>query len=287
MCGAVAHGETPSSLPTWRDLDVATRSSQISLERAIASHPVRSHRAPLAEAGRFVDHVAMRAFLVAIALVGCSDDAPKNIDAAIPIDAVPDAPPDAPVPACTSYCAEIQANCTGANAQYADVAHCLTACNSFTVGTSTDMLGNTLGCRLYHADAAGMGTPELHCQHAGPGGDQISAMPQGMCSGGDVCESFCKLQIQACGSLEAPLPGDPLDETNNHLFQYRNLERCIGVCARFDKNHLYSTLAAGDSLACRLYQATAAAVAVMPDGVMHCAFTGETAKGPCAGPPTP
>jgi hypothetical protein len=58
-------------------------------------------------------------------------------------------------------------------------------------------------------------------------------------------------------------------------------------CAGFDKTHEYSTMAAGDSLACRLYHATSAAIAVTPNGTTECPYTAATPTGPCAGAATP
>src|SRR4051812_38483230 len=102
----------------------------------------------------------MRTFWILAVLVGCGDDGGgARVDAA----------PDAFVALdCPTYCTEIQANCTGANAQYADREHCIAACASFPVGTSkvTDMSGNTLGCRIYHAGGPSMTTPATHCAHA-------------------------------------------------------------------------------------------------------------------------
>lgn len=227
----------------------------------------------------------MRAFLIAITLVGCNGDNPSAIDAA-PIDAVPDAPP---VLDCPTYCAEIQVNCTDTNAQYADRAACDAACKSFTVGTSTvtDMSGNTLGCRIYHAGPPSQTAPTTHCAHAGPGGDLITATSPGFCSGGDICTSFCALEIAACGSLDAPLPGNPRDSTNNPLFQYQNMANCVEACSKFDKTHPYSTTASGNSLACRLNEAVRASISVMPDGAMHCSATAANLKGACAGTAMP
>lgn len=189
---------------------------------------------------------------------------------------------------CPSYCAEVQSNCTGTNAQYVDTAHCMAACSSFAVGTSTvnDTSGNTLGCRIYHGGAPAKMAPATHCPHAGLGGDRITASPPGVCSGGDVCESFCALDIKACGTLDAPLPGNPRDSTNNPIYQYRNVADCMTVCASFDKTHEYSTISAGDSLACRLLHATSAAISVT-NAQTECPYTGMLPKGACAGIPTP
>jgi hypothetical protein len=126
-----------------------------------------------------------------------------------------------------------------------------------------------------------------HCVHAGPGGDLITATPPAFCSGGDVCESFCTLEIKACGSLDAPLPGNPRDATGNPLFQYLNMTNCVMSCATFDKTHEYSTMAAGNSLACRLLHATSAAIAVTPNGASDCSYTAADPTGPCSGVATP
>lgn len=221
-------------------------------------------------------HFMRASFLILAVLLGCGDDQPAPDAIPVTLD-------------CPSYCREIQANCTGANAQYPDMAHCMAACASFPVATSaiTDMSGNTLGCRIYHAGSPSTTAPETHCAHAGPGGDLITANPPGVCSGGDVCTSFCALEIKACGSLDAPLPGNPRDPTGNPLFQYRNMANCMTNCAAFDKTHPYSIAAAGDSLACRLLHATSAAIAVSPNGETECPYTAVAPTGPCAGTPTP
>lgn len=223
----------------------------------------------------------MRTFLILATLTGCGGDKKPAIDA------MPDMAPVALD--CPTYCAEIQTNCTGDNAQYLDMAHCMATCASFTVGASTvdDMSGDTLGCRIYHGGAPSRMSPATHCPHAGPAGDLLTATPPAFCSGGNVCESFCTLEIKACGSLDAPLPGNPTDETNNPLFQYQNMDDCMRLCASYDKTHAYSTAAMGNSLACRLLQATSAAIAVTPNGMMYCRYTADFARGPCVGTPSP
>jgi hypothetical protein len=233
----------------------------------------------------------MRTLVVMMALVSCNHEN-AAVDAAIPADAVRiDAKPDAPPVAldCPSYCTEIQANCKSANAQYSDAAHCSSACKSFVVGASqvTDSSGNTLGCRIYHAGTPSMTDPGTHCVHAGPGGDLITAVAPAFCSGGDVCASFCALEIMACGTQMEPLPGMPRDGDNNPLYQYQNLADCMSQCSKFDKTHAYSTTAVGDSLACRMFQATEAAIAVTPDGAAHCSETSPFTRGVCAGTAMP
>ena len=227
----------------------------------------------------------MRPFFIVLALVGCGSDDKPAIDAAMP-----DAPPALDCPA---YCTEIQANCTSGNAQYPEMdlgmAHCMATCASFTVGTSTvtDMTGNTLGCRIYHGGAPSKMSPGTNCAHAGQAGDLLMATPPAFCSGGDVCVSFCALEIKACGSLDAPLPGNPRDANGNPLFQYLNMTNCVTTCASFDKTHPYTITAAGDSLACRLFHATSAAIAVTPNATTECSATAPFPTGPCSGPATP
>ncbi len=226
--------------------------------------------------------VPMRTLLVLVVLAGCGGQCGSP-------DTSVDAPPDAP-PAvdCKTYCALIEANCDDEYEQYPDLGHCEAACASFKVESSmvSDKPGNTLECRIYHAGDPSMKAPGLHCAHAGPAGDRIEAGAPAMCSGGNVCESFCTLQIQACGSLDEPLRGNPTDANGNPLFQYQNMINCMENCATFDKTHAYSTLATGDSLACRLLQATGAALS-MDNAKMKCASTGGFPTGPCAGPPMP
>lgn len=222
----------------------------------------------------------MLGLLVGIAVTGCGGGDDRPIDAAI--DALP-------MLDCPTYCSEVQANCTGADAQYSDMDHCAAACKSFAVGTSTvvDKSGNTLGCRIYHAGAPSKMAAATHCPHAGPAGDLIPASAPAFCSGGDLCASFCTLEILACGSLDAPLPDNPKDETGNPLFQYQNLADCMRLCPSFDKTHVFSTSAVGNSLACRLNAAISAAISVTPNAKTYCAYTAEFPTGACAGTASP
>ena len=232
----------------------------------------------------------MRTFFIMIVLAGCGGKNNVSIDAAI--DASIDAAIDAlPMLNCSAYCTDIQKNCTGTNRQYPmelDMNHCNAVCESFTVGTSTvaDTSGNTLGCRIHHADFPST-MAATDCAQAGPGGDLMTATdPQQGCSGGDVCTSFCTLEIKACGSQDAPLPGNPKDDTGNPLFQYVNQGNCVNLCHSWNKMHVYSTTSTGDSLACRLSAAVMAVTNVM-DGKTHCADTADFPTGMCAGAPMP
>jgi len=203
----------------------------------------------------------MRKLIFILALVGCSDDNKTTVDAApaVALD-------------CTTYCNEIQMNCTGANTQYSDAAHCMATCTSFPKGALTDTGGqNTLGCRIYHAGSPAAMTPATHCPHAGPGGDKTSvAAPGGTC--GDACTSFCTLEIQACG-----VTGDAGGNG-----QYASQAACVAACANFpNKDKLYTTASGGDSLACRLYHATNAVIS--GNAKTHCPHTAQTPMNPATG----
>jgi len=198
------------------------------------------------------------------------------IDAGAPSDATV-SPIDGPATlSCGDYCTTIQANCTGTNAQYPDVTHCMAACGSFAVGAFADIAGNTLGCRNYYAGVPAMQEPTTHCPQAGPGGDLTNAAAPGVC--GDACTSFCTLEIKACG-----VTGD-----GGANGQYTSQAACVTACAGFpNKNNLYSPTSHGDSLACRLYHATNAAIS--GQAATHCPHTGPAPAGaanPClAGSP--
>jgi len=212
----------------------------------------------------------MRTLLIALVLLGCSgDDKKTTVDAAV----------DAPAVKldCDTYCTQIMANCTGANTQYASMGHCLGSCAAIPVGTSkvTDTSGNTLGCRIYHSGTPAMGMPGTHCPHAGPGGDLLTAAAPGGCSGGNICQNFCNIEIKTCGSIDAPIAGGVI------VPQYQNAADCMTKCAAFpNKDQPYSTTAKGDSLACRLYHVTNAAAATVlspPNAAMvaaHCVHSG-------------
>src|SRR5439155_23399412 len=89
-------------------------------------------------------HRAMRIHPLALLVVlGCGKDNPKTPDAAAGPDAAP------LTLDCASYCSGIMARCTGNLAQYASMANCTDSCTHFAMGTLGQMMGNTLGCRVY------------------------------------------------------------------------------------------------------------------------------------------
>lgn len=99
-------------------------------------------------------------------------------------------------PTCDAYCTAIMKNCTGGdgtdggatNQQYSSKDNCMKVCSTFPVGKASDSAGDTLGCRLTHANLAPT-DPKLHCPHAGPGGDNQCGKP---------CDSYCRIVDAFC-----------------------------------------------------------------------------------------
>jgi hypothetical protein len=251
-------------------------------------HDHRRHGEP--SSAHRLDRIAhLRNLLIVTALASCSgNDHPATDAAVLPMDA------SVVNVDCPTYCAEVQANCTGVNAQYTGsdpmtaMNSCMGTCQSFSMlGSLNDKAGNTLGCRLHFAiDAATTAAAADDCPRAGPIGDVISESPE-YCSGGDICTSFCALEVNACGSLDTPLPNDPKDASQNSIYQYQNAASCMRQCAMLDKTHAYSPSAQGNSVACRIFQSTQAAISVMPNAIMDCADTAASPTGRCAGTATP
>jgi hypothetical protein len=72
---------------------------------------------------------------------------------------------------CTSFCEADLALCTGANAAYASMSACMTACANFTYtageAITADTNKNTLNCRVYHLQLASTSSANAttHCPH--------------------------------------------------------------------------------------------------------------------------
>ena len=140
---------------------------------------------------------------------------------------------------CEGYCATITTHCGGAFTQYGAPEMCMGACAAFAPGAPGDTSGNTLACRTYHAGAAA-DADDTHCTHAGPGGDMAC---------GSNCEGFCAIAGKYCPDA------------------WPDNDACIVACTGFDAAEKYDASdVAGDTLACRLYHATAASI----DPTAHC-----------------
>jgi hypothetical protein len=155
---------------------------------------------------------------------------------------------------CASYCSTIMKNCTGNNAQYSSEAACKGTCAAFPPGALSDMAGDTLGCRLYHAGAPAAGMPAMHCSHAGPGGG-------GVC-GTSFCDAFCEIEAKVC-PFGAMAP-------------YADLAACKTGCGKFMKaSGTYNVLDTDKNTDfCRMYHLTVAATDAA-SAMTHCAHTKE------------
>lgn len=144
---------------------------------------------------------------------------------------------------CQDYCALITVHCSGTVAQYSDINSCLSTCAAMPLGDVATHAGHSVACRTFQAAAAELDGPAT-CPGAGPGG-------AGVC--GSNCESFCAMTDEICGGDLAP---------------FASTEACLSACAAFVSTPPFDASdLAGDTIECRLYHLTAAAVA--PD--IHCA----------------
>jgi len=66
---------------------------------------------------------------------------------------------------CNSYCDKAMLYCTEGNELYESSQACQLACAGMVVGRSSDIVGNTLYCRIHHLDEAII-DPDTHCPHA-------------------------------------------------------------------------------------------------------------------------
>lgn len=145
---------------------------------------------------------------------------------------------------CATYCSRIMTNCTGAALeQFKDMATCTGFCAGYPKGALADMMGNTLGCRIYHAGAAaGSATnATTHCPHAGPtGGDKNPMGTTGVC--GEPCDAFCGTAAVVCPNA------------------FASAQACQTACRGFAADTAaYSTAdTAKNDMGCRVYHLSAA-----------------------------
>jgi hypothetical protein len=165
---------------------------------------------------------------------------------------------------CTTYCAEVLANCTGAQQQYGSssaddgMTNCAGFCAGLPPGTLADTSGDTLGCRIYHGGGPAKADPVTHCPHAGPsGGDESPTGTAGTC--GEPCDAFCDAALVVCTGENAQFPDKPT---------------CMTACQGFKPDTVaYSstdtTLQTANDMGCRIYHLTAASAGGAA-AVTHC-----------------
>ncbi len=165
----------------------------------------------------------MRTVLVVVSCLGffagCGNDSSNNSDGAVPLDMAV-----AQTPSCASYCTAVLKNCTGTpmsadggtvgEAPFGSMNACMHACALMPLGNTSDQSGNTVGCRTYHATAAGGGAAAVmtHCPHASMSGG-------GVC--GDRCASFCALASSLCTAASGVT--DP---------QFTSAADCMSQCGK-------------------------------------------------------
>jgi hypothetical protein len=164
---------------------------------------------------------------------------------------------------CDNYCNVVMQNCTGMNAEYLTRDVCIAMCPAFEVNlTVADTADDTLGCRLFEANAAAS-TPDVSCRFAGPLGG-------GHC-GGDPCVPFCSIDVNYCSPSFEP------------AMMYMNpsvYDGGVAGCEEACKNYPYIVVDAGDTtlamdntLNCRLWHLETAYKGPSY-GMIHCLHTG-------------
>jgi hypothetical protein len=167
---------------------------------------------------------------------------------------------------CDYYCSLMNYHCIGPNAQFADQAECLAACNFYPAdGSYADPVstsGNNRQCRIYHAEVAGgiVGTggasaQAVHCPHAGQfGGD-------GVC--GTSCQHFCDQAMSICAD-------------DNAIFASQ--AQCEEKCGALSSQD--TAVTTGDTLGCRMYHLGVASKAEANKKI-HCPHADEDGSGVC------
>jgi len=158
----------------------------------------------------------------------------------------------------TSFCASLLANCPSMHGIDTQT-NCETVFQLYTVGATTDVEMDSLGCRMRYLTDPVLNATATKCQYAGPTGG-------GRC--GSIVEGTCNAAIGAC--MAAP------------SMSYPNVAACMTglapMVAQWGWNQ--GTNAAGeDSLECRAYHAITGLVSGDPTHCNHFNFTGS----PCSG----
>jgi hypothetical protein len=155
--------------------------------------------------------------------------------------------------ACETYCTNAMANCAGDNALYPTEADCMATCAAFPEGNQTDMAGNTVWCRAYHAGDPAIMDADMHCPHASASGGTVCGTP---------CEAYCSLATTNCGGEVAVFPSEA---------------DCMAACAAYPDDGAFNAID-GNSVQCRIYHASFPATL---DAMTHCGHAGPNGGQTC------
>jgi hypothetical protein len=162
---------------------------------------------------------------------------------------------------CDAYCFEIQALCSGPDAQFDSIESCLGFCDALTLGNEGDIGTSTIACRQRELGVATLVTePDVHCPIAGPAGENSNEGADDTCGG--ACEAYCE-------ALEATCAADFADA-------FGDFDSCLSDCDLLPDLGAYdASIQDGDSIQCRLYHLRAATGAPVP----HCSHAAATGPG--------
>jgi hypothetical protein len=188
---------------------------------------------------------------------------------------------------CANYCSLVATYCVpslqGDNTEYigADGGVCMQMCQVLEV--SGEMITpahepadtNTLNCRVWHANAARLGTPHVHCPHAGPlGGDVCD-------DNADPCVPFCAMDLAFCTGPNAV---------------YASNDECLAACrpnpdagyagypyqVSVSDPEVTDLQSGGNTLNCRIYHLENY---LNTGDSVHCHHTSRDGFGVCVAPP--
>jgi len=166
---------------------------------------------------------------------------------------------------CQAYCQAVNYSCAANTPQFTSNAACDDYCTNNLDpqyrGNWNDSAGDTVGCRIYHADAAKGLNDQVHCVHAGPSGDDVC---------GTWCENYCDLMAVACTGSNSPYNDDRAT--------------CMSKCTTFATSGKPGD-AAGNTVQCRIYHAGVAGVSTTSaDITAHCGHAGPDGANVCVNP---
>jgi len=167
---------------------------------------------------------------------------------------------------CDAYCSIGLYRCSAASGWplmesglFNDQTDCHNICNTaYVVGDiNSQASANTLGCRLYHAQASIFTGDLTHCSHA-------SASGNGICtSDASFCTNYCQINQQTCSGANS---------------QYASESACLSYCqndmSAFQGNWNDTT---GDTIGCRIYHSTAGVLSAS----VHCPHSGPSGANAC------